>query len=128
AVDRLFEAHRRSRRHRARHREPRSASRAERIRRSPARGMAHGRGDGLSGARLAERRALSLERTPQLRVARSRALSRSRAEAAAPDRDRTRFRLLRMTMTDSADDFFNDPLWYKDAIIYQVHVRSFFDQ
>jgi len=21
----------------------------------------------------------------------------------------------------------NDPLWYKDAIIYEVHVRSFYD-
>ena len=26
--------------------------------------------------------------------------------------------------TDSSDD----PLWYKDAVIYQLHVRSFFDQ
>ena len=26
--------------------------------------------------------------------------------------------------TDAADD----PLWYKDAVIYQLHVRSFFDQ
>jgi len=23
--------------------------------------------------------------------------------------------------------FIDDPLWYKDAIIYQVHVKSFFD-
>src|SRR5690606_6332757 len=23
--------------------------------------------------------------------------------------------------------FLNDPLWYKDAIIYQVHVKSFYD-
>ena len=21
----------------------------------------------------------------------------------------------------------NDPLWYKDAVIYQAHVRAFFD-
>ena len=27
--------------------------------------------------------------------------------------------------TDATDD---DPLWYKDAVIYQLHVRSFFDQ
>jgi maltose alpha-D-glucosyltransferase / alpha-amylase len=27
----------------------------------------------------------------------------------------------------SARSFSNDPLWYKDAIIYQVHVKSFFD-
>jgi len=26
-----------------------------------------------------------------------------------------------------APDFSSDPLWYKDAIIYQVHVKSFFD-
>ena len=32
-------------------------------------------------------------------------------------------RLIFMT-TDAADD----PLWYKDAVIYQLHVRSFFDQ
>ena len=24
-------------------------------------------------------------------------------------------------------DFINDPLWYKDAVIYELHVRSFFD-
>ena len=24
-------------------------------------------------------------------------------------------------------DFMNDPLWYKDAVIYQLHVRAFFD-
>jgi maltose alpha-D-glucosyltransferase / alpha-amylase len=24
-------------------------------------------------------------------------------------------------------DFLNDPLWYKDAVIYELHVRSFFD-
>ncbi|MEI7037432.1 maltose alpha-D-glucosyltransferase [Fulvimonas yonginensis] len=26
-----------------------------------------------------------------------------------------------------ARSFINDPLWYKDAVIYQVHVKSFFD-
>ncbi|HEY4291931.1 maltose alpha-D-glucosyltransferase [Luteibacter sp.] len=26
-----------------------------------------------------------------------------------------------------APDFSNDPLWYKDAIIYQVHLKSYFD-
>ncbi|MHB0775737.1 maltose alpha-D-glucosyltransferase [Halomonas sp. WWR20] len=26
-----------------------------------------------------------------------------------------------------AIDFLDDPLWYKDAVIYQVHVKSFFD-
>jgi maltose alpha-D-glucosyltransferase/alpha-amylase len=23
--------------------------------------------------------------------------------------------------------FIDDPLWYKDAVIYQVHVKSYFD-
>lgn len=23
--------------------------------------------------------------------------------------------------------FINDPLWYKDAVIYQVHVKSYYD-
>ena len=27
----------------------------------------------------------------------------------------------------SALQFTRDPLWYKDAVIYQVHVKSFFD-
>jgi len=27
-----------------------------------------------------------------------------------------------------ATDASDDPLWYKDAVIYQLHVRSFFDQ
>ena len=27
-----------------------------------------------------------------------------------------------------ATDASDDPLWYKDAVIYQIHVRSFFDQ
>jgi len=25
------------------------------------------------------------------------------------------------------DDFLSDPLWYKDAVIYELHVRSFYD-
>ena len=37
----------------------------------------------------------------------------------APDRDRY--------PPMSETDWHNDPLWYKDAIIYQVHVKSFFD-
>ncbi len=32
-------------------------------------------------------------------------------------------------MTDARVDstWFDDPLWYKDAIIYQLHVKAFFD-
>ncbi|OHV10577.1 maltose alpha-D-glucosyltransferase [Kushneria phosphatilytica] len=28
---------------------------------------------------------------------------------------------------EAAERFIEDPLWYKDAVIYQVHVKSFFD-
>jgi maltose alpha-D-glucosyltransferase / alpha-amylase len=28
---------------------------------------------------------------------------------------------------EPVSDFLNDPLWYKDAVIYELHVRSFFD-
>ncbi|MEH6564308.1 MAG: maltose alpha-D-glucosyltransferase [Halopseudomonas sp.] len=30
-------------------------------------------------------------------------------------------------MSDSQQSFLRDPAWYKDAVIYQVHVKSFFD-
>ena len=26
-----------------------------------------------------------------------------------------------------SEAFLNDPTWYKDAVIYQVHVKSYFD-
>ncbi|MBA4244271.1 MAG: hypothetical protein C0452_10155, partial [Pseudomonas sp.] len=32
-----------------------------------------------------------------------------------------------MARRSSARTFLNDPQWYKDAVIYQVHVKSFFD-
>lgn len=32
-----------------------------------------------------------------------------------------------MTNPTSTTEFLNDPQWYKDAVIYQVHVKSFFD-
>ncbi|MFF7709167.1 maltose alpha-D-glucosyltransferase [Pseudomonas sp. NPDC007930] len=32
-----------------------------------------------------------------------------------------------MTKKNRGAAFLNDPLWYKDAVIYQVHVKSFFD-
>ena len=33
----------------------------------------------------------------------------------------------RHTDRDPSPDGQHDPLWYKDAIIYQLHVKSFFD-
>ena len=32
-----------------------------------------------------------------------------------------------MVKRSDANTFLNDPQWYKDAVIYQVHVKSFFD-
>ncbi len=32
-----------------------------------------------------------------------------------------------MTQKNSNDAFLNNPTWYKDAVIYQVHVKCFFD-
>ena len=32
-----------------------------------------------------------------------------------------------MARRNRAAEFINDPCWYKDAIIYQIHVKSFFD-
>ncbi|HTH74621.1 MAG TPA: maltose alpha-D-glucosyltransferase [Trinickia sp.] len=42
------------------------------------------------------------------------------AQAELEKRSRASRRASRVTLS-------NDPLWYKDAIIYQVHVKSFFD-
>jgi maltose alpha-D-glucosyltransferase/alpha-amylase len=36
-------------------------------------------------------------------------------------------RRAKSTRASSAPAFSDDPLWYKDAVIYQVHVKSFFD-
>src|SRR5690606_10943581 len=33
-----------------------------------------------------------------------------------------------MTIPKEEPSWQDDPLWYKDAVIYQVHVRSFFDE
>jgi maltose alpha-D-glucosyltransferase / alpha-amylase len=32
-----------------------------------------------------------------------------------------------MAKKPKAATFIKDPLWYKDAVIYQVHVKSYFD-
>ena len=31
-------------------------------------------------------------------------------------------------ITTSPSAIADDPLWYKDAVIYQVHVKAFFDR
>ncbi len=77
----------------------------------------------LPGARPAHRRALHLERRAQLRRARS-----ARSLPAHV------FQVRRDAMTSqSAGGAFSarrrsrGPLWYKDAVIYQLHVKAFFD-
>lgn len=32
-----------------------------------------------------------------------------------------------MAKKPASATFIKDPLWYKDAVIYQVHIKSFFD-
>ena len=85
------------------------------------------RGRTLPGARPALRRALSLARRAQLRVARSRAFAGAHLPGPPPRAHRAGLRLLpveRRTLPAGRSD---DPLWYKDAVIYELHVRAFFD-
>ncbi len=85
---------RRPRRCRARGREPRSTSHSERAPRAAARRLAHGRGQSLPSPRPLVRGALSVERRPQLRLARPRTLARTRVQAAPARRDGAGLRLL----------------------------------
>src|SRR5690606_17402933 len=117
----------------------RPASRAERPRRAAARGPRHRCGDAVSAARSFDRRALPVARLEELRRARSAPLAGARLPAQAPRRHRKGLRLLHvmddqdppstLLLSEAARelDWENDPLWYKDAIIYQIHVRAFFD-
>ena len=81
----------------------------------------------LQGHAAAARAAPRRRRRAQRRAA----PSRRRADAAEPDTgapstldDRPADAAADATPAPRADD---DPLWYKDAIIYQAHVKSFFD-
>ncbi len=101
-------------------------------------GVADGRA--LPGARPRQRRALRMAGRPQLRRARSGRDARARLPRPAVPPDRAGLRLLRLsrgspipTETDSMspadprESLPEDPLWFKDAIVYELHVRGFAD-
>src|SRR5882672_11305257 len=72
----------------------------------------------VAGARFAARRQLRLARQDAMDAAHARSAIRYLARPAGRDAmmaSRAKHRL---------DD---NPLWYKDAVIYQLHVKSFFD-
>src|SRR5262249_45999324 len=83
----------------------------------------------LSSARPAHRFEIHLARIAQLRRARSAARSRSHTphHPGAP----MNVRLGEEQMLESSPEGEAarppDPLWYKDAIIYQLHVKAFYD-
>src|SRR5205814_6832527 len=58
----------------------------------------------------------------ELRGARTGYDARTRLRGAAVRAQRERLRVLLMT-----DELPDDPLWFKDAIIYEIHIRAFQD-
>src|SRR6185369_10437434 len=72
----------------------------------------------VPGSRIDERRALHVARRAELRAIESARGTGTHFQNPAARADGEGFRVLPMT----ADEF-----WYKDGIIYQTHVRAFFD-
>src|SRR5689334_6780086 len=105
----------------------------------------------LSGARAALRRALSLAGRAQFRAAQPGAGARPHFPVAPSCAHRARLRLLPVEPMDlpvtnpaaapetspmgasspvsvpAPTTWEEDPLWYKDAIVYELHVKAFFD-
>src|SRR5688572_20759006 len=44
-----------------------------------------------------------------------------------PIRNPAAWKFIPMSEKNKDDNFLNDVTWYKDAVIYQAHVKSFFD-
>ena len=110
-------------------REPRSARRAGRktVVHVPLAELGLDPDDAVRRARSAHRRALHVARRAQLRAARSRRAARHIFRRASADRAHRHVPYI----TDAAIDphpmptgAHDDPLWYKDAIIYQLHVKA----
>src|SRR5438034_215926 len=81
-----------------------------------------GRGS-LSGDRSPRRHRLHVAPRAELRPLRSRRPAGAHLPAmSAP------ITILREAATTAPSASEDDPLWYKDAIIYQAHVKSFFDK
>jgi hypothetical protein len=91
-------------------------------------------GDGfLSSARSADRRAISLAWRKKLCSTRSQERTRAHLASAAAHSPRAGLRLFYVRAMQRAkpasEDFAldDDPLWYKSAVIYELHVRAFSD-
>src|SRR5215470_8098101 len=84
----------------------------------------------VSGARSAERRALSLAGRAQLRGPRSARGARAHLSGTPTHPHRARLRLLHVIVTVPPPEprpLASDPLWYKDAIFYELRVGAFQD-
>src|ERR1051326_5885056 len=96
----------------------------------------------VPSARPVERRAPYLARRPQLRAAQSARHAGAHLPNSQKGEDGARLRVLPMTKNDSSGGPAVSPahatsgqggrlsstdLWYKDGIIYQAHVKAFFD-
>src|SRR6185503_20080100 len=94
-------------------------------------GAGHGQGRGLPDARPARRRLLRLARRIQLCAAQparaARSCLRPAALPSAHGRNRPRPVTSTKPLGGEFDQFTDDPLWYKDAVIYELHVRAFYD-
>src|SRR5262245_30156180 len=97
-----------------------------------------GRARVLSVARPADRRALLIPRPKNLCRAQSAYCAGVHFSPARPDQAGARFRLLhvgtceaqtvsRATKRREQPVLDKNPLWYKDAVIYELHVRAFCD-
>src|SRR5262249_54800036 len=77
---------------------------------------------------------VSVERATQLREPRPAARAGTPLPAPAPGTERARLRLLHVAMEQDirfplpeTAPVADDALWYKDAVIYQLHIKAFFD-
>ncbi len=122
----------------SRRREPRSAPCAERLHRRAARRMGARRGRArIRHTSSCPALAIDWQRPPRLRDARTRRMPacvyriQAAAQHVASGTSTTSSDLRASDLTRPAihgsTDAADDPLWYKDAVIYQLHVRSFFD-
>src|SRR5207245_10716391 len=115
-------------------RQRRPSPRAARHGQPPARRARHRARPALPGPRADQRRALSVERAAQLRGDQPALAARADLSVPPPRPQRTRLRVLPVIATAASRrrkiepfQLEDDPLWYKDALIYELHVRAFMD-
>src|SRR4029077_9000861 len=113
--------------------QPRPASHPDRLDHAAAQSARAGDRRELPGARATEPRPPPVGRATQLRRDQSVRSACADLPVPAPHPQRTRLRVLPVIHTAAkrrkleAYQLDDDPLWYKDAIIYEVHVRAFYD-